>query len=80
MERPQHCIFAGAAGTHTVCVCKVHQNMKLLLVSLDLKSSDGQLWTYKDLLKKITCESANENCFFGKFIIFHNYFSFTLEI
>lgn len=29
--RPQHCVLAGAAGTHTVCVCTIHQNLKLML-------------------------------------------------
>lgn len=67
MERPQHCIFAGAAGTHSVCICRIHQNMKLLLLTLELKGSDGKLWTYKDLLEKITCEDSSENCFFGEF-------------
>ena len=27
--RPKHCVLAGASGTHTVCVCVIHQNMKL---------------------------------------------------
>jgi len=29
--RPKHCILAGASGTHSVCVCAIHQNMKLLM-------------------------------------------------
>lgn len=29
--RPQHCVIAGASGTHTVCVCTIHQNVKLML-------------------------------------------------
>lgn len=29
--RPRHCILAGASGTHTVCVCSVHQNVKLMI-------------------------------------------------
>ena len=27
--RPKHCILAGASGTHSVCVCTIHQNVKL---------------------------------------------------
>lgn len=27
--RPRQCIMAGQTGTHTVCVCEIHQNMKL---------------------------------------------------
>lgn len=29
--RPEHCVLAGSPGTHTVCVCTFHQNVKLLL-------------------------------------------------
>jgi len=26
---PKHCVLAGASGTHAVCVCTIHQNIKL---------------------------------------------------
>lgn len=29
--RPAHCILAGSSSTHVVCVCTIHQNVKLLL-------------------------------------------------
>lgn len=29
--RPQECVLAGASGTHTVCVCIIHQNVKLMI-------------------------------------------------
>lgn len=29
--RPLHCVLAGSSGTHTVCVCEYHQNVKLSL-------------------------------------------------
>lgn len=29
--RPPQCQSAGDAGTHTVCVCSLHENMNLLL-------------------------------------------------
>lgn len=29
--RPQHCVLAGSSGTHTVCVCTIHENVKLML-------------------------------------------------
>lgn len=32
--RPQHCITVGCRGTHSVCVCKIHQNVKLMLNAL----------------------------------------------
>lgn len=30
--RPTHCVLAGASGTHTVCVCALHQNVKLMMI------------------------------------------------
>ena len=35
--QPTQCILAGAAGTHCVCVCTIHQNMKLLFESSKLR-------------------------------------------
>ena len=32
--RPKHCILAGASGTHSVCVCTIHQNVKLMMLSV----------------------------------------------
>jgi hypothetical protein len=29
-HRPRHVILAGAAGTHSICVCVQHQNIKLM--------------------------------------------------
>lgn len=33
--RPKHCILAGASGTHSVCVCTIHQNCKLMLDAIN---------------------------------------------
>lgn len=30
--RPRHCVLAGASGTHTICVCVIHQNIKLMML------------------------------------------------
>ena len=30
--RPANCILVGSSGTHSVCVCSYHQNVKLLLL------------------------------------------------
>ena len=30
--RPKHCVLAGASGIHAVCVCTIHQNLKLMMV------------------------------------------------
>lgn len=31
MLRPEYCVLAGTSGTHNVCVCTIHQNLKLML-------------------------------------------------
>ena len=30
--RPKNCVLAGSSGTHRVCVCSYHQNVKLMLL------------------------------------------------
>lgn len=54
--RPKWCILAGAAGTHSVCVCSIHQNVKLLLDAIQIEE------TYKDLIKFLVCDSENSDC------------------
>lgn len=52
--RPKHCILAGVAGTHSVCVCKHHQNPKLMCQAVGLD--------YKDLIKLSVCDEEKEDC------------------
>ena len=42
--------------THSVCVCSAHQNVVLLVDAMD--------WdlTYKDLIKKIVCNTESNKC------------------
>ncbi|EFN71276.1 hypothetical protein EAG_00172, partial [Camponotus floridanus] len=64
--RPKHCILAGANGTHSVCVCTIHQNCKLMIDSVNLnnltKDSNVILHDYKDCLRQIVCKNPDENC------------------
>lgn len=65
--RPQECILAGKSGTHNVCVCKIHQNMKLKIRGLmqELKIKGANFTdTYQDLIKNSVCENPSSNCFF----------------
>ncbi|XP_065079406.1 uncharacterized protein LOC135702303 [Ochlerotatus camptorhynchus] len=57
-NRPKHCILAGTSGTHTVCVCIYHQNVKLIFKTLQSRQSlpDG-VDSYHDLFKKIICQN-----------------------
>lgn len=54
--RPKWCVLAGAGGTHSVCVCSLHQNVKLLLDAAQMEES------YKDLIKFLVCDPENSNC------------------
>ncbi|XP_046591732.1 uncharacterized protein LOC124293708 [Neodiprion lecontei] len=62
--RPKQCILAGPTGTHTVCVRKIHQNVKLMLVAI---SAICQIFKrmYHDLIKQISCDSPNPLCYRG---------------
>lgn len=68
--RPRHCVLAGASGTHTVCVCVHHENMKLMLDGLNLreitKDSDFPMIDYHDALNKIVCTDATPECYLNE--------------
>ena len=52
--RPKWCVLAGGSGTHSVCVCSIHQNIKLLLAPIDT--------SYKDLLHFVVCSPKSREC------------------
>ena len=54
--RPKWCVSAGKAGTHSVCVCTIHQNVILLLLAAQIEESN------KDLLKMAVCDDHNKDC------------------
>lgn len=54
--RPKWCVSAGASGTHSVCVCTIHQNVVLLLHAAQLEE------TYKDLIALTVCNTNNKDC------------------
>ena len=56
--RPKHCILAGASGTHSVCVCTIHQNVKLTMCVIQL----SDLPTYHHCLARIMCNPALPKC------------------
>ena len=55
--RPKWCVPVGDKSSHSVCVCEIHQNCKLVLSSLP-----GQSLHYKDLLGKAVCDLSSRNC------------------
>lgn len=61
--RPPQCILAlDGAGTHNVCVCILHQNVKLIFEPM---KNIFNLQTYSDLLNQMLCADAerDENCY-----------------
>ena len=66
--RPKHCILAGASGTHTVCVCTIHQNVKLMMIGgkiAELSAHDDiPLKEYNHCLAKIICNPPQPDCYF----------------
>lgn len=68
--RPKHCVLAGASGTHSVCVCTIHENVKLLIDGSNIKNLTANtlnpIRTYHDCLKQIVCHNASTDCYFGK--------------
>lgn len=65
--RPKSCILPGACGTHSVCVCTIHQNAKLMLDAIDIQkltsNTEKPLTNYKDCLNEIVCERPGADCY-----------------
>ena len=60
--RPKHCILAGASGTHSVCVCTIHQNVKVMMMEIHLP----ELPTYHHCLARIMCNPSHPRCYLGE--------------
>ena len=56
--RPPQCITVGCRGTHSVCVCTIHQNTKLMISALPI----GTPVTYRDLMSKLVCSLDAKLC------------------
>ncbi|XP_043278835.1 uncharacterized protein [Venturia canescens] len=67
--RPQHCVLAGSSGTHTICVCSMHQNIKLMMLGCNLATltsqSETSLQHYGDCLEIIMCQESTSDCYFN---------------
>jgi hypothetical protein len=54
--RPEECVLAGSKGTHSVCVCCIHQNFKLVCQALKVISD--KYTNYEDFLRASVCEQS----------------------
>ena len=65
--RPKHCVFAGSAGTHAMCVCIYHENVNLMFEGEKFKENSAQdeepLSSFKDCLNKLICEDLTPECY-----------------
>jgi hypothetical protein len=64
--RPKECVLAlDKHGSHSVCVCVYHQNIKLLFEPLKrMKIFDNSINSYKDILLKMMCTNGKIICNF----------------
>ena len=65
---PQHRVLAEASGTHAICVCTIHQNVKLMMTGgkiADFSAYDNILFKeYSHCPLKIICNLPESNCYF----------------
>ena len=52
--RLKWCVLLGTSGSHTVCVCALHQNVKLLATACQLD--------YKEMMQIIVCDLNDKIC------------------
>lgn len=65
--RPKHCVLAGQSGTHSVCVCTTHQNVKLMIENAKLNTvTSGNLQNYKQCIAKMLCNPSSIDCNMGQ--------------
>ena len=65
--RPKHCVLAGASGTHSVCVCTIHQNVKLMLKGIKIHEATSRgLTSYHTCLAVMMCNPPLPKCYFGE--------------
>ena len=61
--RPKECVLAGSSGTHSVWVCVLHQNAKLMMAGGILEAlTQGEFKHYSDCLAFIQCEPPTADC------------------
>ena len=61
--RPKECVLAGSSGTHSVCVCVLHQNAKLMMAGGRLEAlTQGEFKHYSDCLTFMQCEPTTADC------------------
>lgn len=64
--RPKWCVLAGTSGTHNVCVCVIHQNVKAMIDAAGLEIFSKNLKTilnnYDNCIRFILCDKPKDTC------------------
>lgn len=67
--RPANCVLAGSSGTHTVCVCVYHENVRLMIESIGIQAliNDSQVnvENYSDCINLLICSHPTSSCYLG---------------
>lgn len=70
-QRPKNIILQGASGTHNICVCIIHQNVKLMIETAKLYTINTEFSDYKCCIKKIICDTPTPACYLRKCVSCH---------
>ena len=66
---PKHCVLAGGSGTHSVCVCTFHQNVKLMMHGVklpELRARDGTCFeTCNQCIAHVIFNPPQPKCYIG---------------
>ena len=73
---PKHCVWAGASGTHSVFGCTIHQNVKLMMLSIQ----HSDVPTYHHCLAKIICNPVQPNCYLDECVACPGIMKFKKEL
>ena len=69
VHRPKECVLAGEVETHCVCICTIHQNMKLMIVGDQLGTlTNGEkyhLIDYHQCIDAVTYNEISSSCYLG---------------
>lgn len=53
-------VLAGSSGTHSVCVCVTHQNVKLM------SSAAKPSYSCSEIIGSMVCSAEKQTCMFGQ--------------
>lgn len=65
--RPKNCVCAGSSGTHSVCVCVIHENFKMMIDAANFEKltfdTDIIIKDYNDCFKLCLCPNPEPSCY-----------------